>query len=239
MSAVFFSQIHQDIVQNIRMTTESRRISCVGHSQLTISELLKPRRDISGFHPVCFMFRNASSPPPLLIIPGREAVTWHSCTQGERVQIKDKKMVGIWARVPLLTSSAGLWALGEALILPVIQLIKVLQATEGAICLSRVGPRKLPVAWSRITGSLGCRLGAFTFVHRQVGYGLGERQEHLALDYSHLGPHTTGNRAGWPGLWDEPAVGKQTRGQGEKPQATEPGHWEGPSPTCCHGPVPS
>lgn len=172
---------------------------------------------------------------PLLIILGIEAVTWHSYMQGERTQKKERKMARIWARTPLLTSSTWLRALGEALILPVIQLVKILQA----ICLLWVKLRNFPVAWSRVTGTLGCWLGPFTFVNRQVSHGLRERQEHLALDSSHLGPHTTGNRAGRPGLWDEPAVSKQTRGQNEKPQAGDPGHHKGPHPICQQGPVPS
>lgn len=137
--------------------------------------------------------------------------------QAGREVTKDRKMEGSEAD-PRLTSSARLRALGEALVLPVVELVKILKATQEAICLFRVKLRHLSVAWSCITGALGRWSGPFTFVHRQVGHGLRERQEHLAPDYSHLGPHATGDRAGRPGLWDEPAVRKQTRGQHEKPQ---------------------
>lgn len=144
-------------------------------------------------------------------------------------------MEGIWTRTPPLTSSTWLRALGEALILPVVQLVKILQA----ICLFRVKLGNFPIAWSRITGTLGCWLGSLTFINWQVSHGLRERQEHLALDSSYLGPHTTGNRAGRPGLWDEPAIGKQTKKQDEKSQAGDPGHREGPHSICHHGPGPS
>lgn len=105
-------------------------------------------------------------------------------------------MVGICARAPLLTSSTRLGALGEALILPVIQLIKILQAAKEALCLFWVELGNFPVARSCVTGTLGCRLGPFTFVNRQVSHRLRERQEHLAPDCSHLGPQATGHGAG-------------------------------------------
>lgn len=146
-------------------------------------------------------------------------------------------MVGLWARVPLLTSSARLGALGEALIFPVIQLVKILPATEEAICLFWGQLRTFPVARSCITGTLRCWLGPLTFVHRQVSHRLRERQEHLAPHHSHLGPHAAGNRAGRPGFGDESAVGKQTRGQDEKPQARGHGGCGGLHPTCRHGPA--
>lgn len=86
----------------------------------------------------------------------------------------------------------------------------------------------------------GIWLGSFTFVNGQVGHGLRERQEHLAPDYSHLGPHTTGDRAGRilrPLGWTcSPQANKRLH---EKPQAGDRRHREGPHPTCHWGPGPS
>ena len=181
------------------------------------------------FHSVCFTFRRVSS-PYLALLDWRQS---RDTTARRERSYSEKPRGRHWSEAyPLLTSSTGLGALGEALILPVVELVKILQATQEAICLFQVKFGSLPVARSCVTGALGRWLGSFTFVNGQVGHGLRERQEHLAPDHSHLGPHTTGDRAGRPGLWDEPAVRKQTRGQDEKPQAGDRRHREGPHPPC-------
>lgn len=101
------------------------------------------------------------------------------------------------------TSTATLWALGEALVLPVVELFLVvrlllvllLAPIRSVIVMTSAGP-----AVTRLTG---CRFGLIALVVGQVGHCLGEGEQHLALDAPPLGPGTACPAAGLPGTRDE------------------------------------
>ena len=101
-----------------------------------------------------------------------------------------------------VTSSTALGALGEALVLPVMQLLSVPRALVFLPVLAALFANTAG-AGSPVAGPMCGGFDALALVVGQVCDSLGEGQQHPALDDPVLGPGAAGPAAGLPATGDE------------------------------------